>query len=30
MLLQITRSQRDKELFESLDQIRKAGNEAAH
>jgi hypothetical protein len=30
MLLQITRSQRDKELFESLDRIRKAGNEAAH
>ena len=30
MLLQITRSQRDKELFENLDRIRKAGNEAAH
>jgi hypothetical protein len=30
MLLQITRSQQDKKLFESLDQIRKAGNEAAH
>jgi len=30
MLLQITRSQRDNEFFENLDQIRKAGNEAAH
>jgi hypothetical protein len=30
MLLQITRSQRDKELFENIDRIRKAGNEAAH
>jgi hypothetical protein len=30
MLLQITRSQRDHELFENLDRIRKAGNEAAH
>src|SRR5262249_50813341 len=30
MLLQITRSQQDKKLFESLDEIRKAGNQAAH
>ena len=30
MLFQITRSQRDHELFKNLDQIRKAGNEAAH
>jgi hypothetical protein len=30
ILLQVSRSPRDKELFENLDQMRKAGNEAAH
>jgi hypothetical protein len=30
MLLQFSRSPRDKDLFENLDRMRKAGNEAAH